>query len=196
MMSDDNIASDNASHEPAKSEDASDRANDAIAEAASESASTGQGGSLKQEVDAVIKRHAAYGLASGVIPVPLVDLTVSSTVQLRMIAQLAELYGIPFSEQVAKGTVASLVSSAIPLAGVGAATFSVMRAVPLVGPILGLATLPALYAAITYAVGRTFAWHFSQGGNFDTIDPKAFRARFSREFSKARDDAGSEQAAA
>ena len=141
---------------------------------------------LQRDVDAVIKRHAVYGVASGVIPIPLVDLTAASTVQMRMIAQLAELYGISFSQQVAKSTASSLLASVIPLTGFGAASFSLMRSVRIAGPVLGLATMPALYGAITYALGRTFAWHFSKGGTFDTVDPKAFRARFTGEFSKAR----------
>ena len=134
----------------------------------------------------IIRRHSLYGLASGVIPVPLVDLTVSSTIQLRMISQLANLYGIPFSEQATKGTVASLVASALPLTGFGTTSVSLMRAVPLVGPFLGLATLPALFAAITYGLGKTFAWHFAKGGTLDNFNTKAFRDRFRKEVVQAK----------
>ena len=157
-----------------------------IAEPSSSEESGAADSELQRDVDAVIKRHAVYGLASGVIPIPLVDLTAASTVQMRMIAQLAELYDIPFSQQVAKSTASSLLASVVPLTGVGAASFSLMRSVPVAGPLLGLATLPALYGAITYALGRTFSWHFAQGGTFETINPKAFRERFTGEFSKAK----------
>ncbi|XWN30012.1 MAG: DUF697 domain-containing protein [Devosia sp.] len=151
---------------------------------------------LKPEALEIVNRHSAYGLASGVIPIPLVDLTVASTIQLRMIAQLAELYGIPFHKQVAKSTISSVAASALPITGAGAAATSLARAVPVVGPVLGLATLPALYSAVTYALGRTFGWHFANGGTLETIDPKALRERFRREFKAARNDDAEEATAA
>lgn len=142
-----------------------------------------------KDADAIIKRHAAYAAASGVIPIPLADLAVASTLQLRMLGQLSELYGIPFSEQAVKGTVATLVASVLPLTGIGTATFSLMRAVPVVGPVLGFATLPALYSAVTYALGRTFAWHFAKGGTLQDLNVQDLGGKFKREFKKARPDA-------
>lgn len=141
---------------------------------------------FQRDVDAVIRRHSAYGLASGIIPVPIIDITVASTIQLRMIAQLADLYGIPFSEQVAKSTIAAIVASVVPFTGVGAASFSLVRAVPIVGPVLGLATLPALYGAVTYGLGKTFAWHFANGGTMGSLDPNTLQERFKGEFTKAQ----------
>lgn len=150
-------------------------------------ASAGSGnGELTERARKIIKRHAAYGAAGGLIPVPLVDIAAASTIQMRMISQLAELYGIPFSEQLVKSTVASLVASVLPQAGVGYATLSTVRVVPVVGTALSLATFPTLYAAITYALGRTFASYFANGGTIENLSVADVKDRFRTEFNRAR----------
>ncbi|WP_108661732.1 YcjF family protein [Acuticoccus kandeliae] len=141
---------------------------------------------LKDKARAIIKRHAAYGAAGGLIPLPLLDIAAASTIQMRMISQLAELYGVPFSEQIVKTTVTSLVASVIPQAGVGYAALSTVRAVPVVGTALGMATFPALYGAITYALGRTFASYFANGGTIENLTVGDVKERFKAEFARAR----------
>ncbi len=140
-----------------------------------------------EQVNEIIRWHAGYSAVGGLIPVPLLDIAASTTIQIRMISKLCRLYGVPFSEQAVKGTIASLVASVIPAAGVGYMTASAMRWIPLVGPILGFATFPALYAALTWALGRTFAWHFSRGGTLDNFMSDETKDRFRSEFATAKD---------
>src|SRR5690606_42113736 len=54
---------------------------------------------LPELVSHTIKRHAAYAAAGGLIPIPLVEVAASGTIQLRMIARLCDHYDLPFSEQ-------------------------------------------------------------------------------------------------
>lgn len=142
--------------------------------------------SLPDVVNSTIKRHAAYAAVGGLIPIPMVEVLASGTIQMRMIAQLAEEYGLPFSEQSVKASIAALVGSVLPVTGIGYGVFSLMRSVPLVGPILGFATMPALAAALTWAVGRIFAWHFASGGTIENFDPTAKREQFKREFEEGK----------
>ncbi len=141
---------------------------------------------LPSLVSDTIRRHSIYAAAGGLIPLPLVEVVASGTIQLRMIAQLADLYGLPFSEQAVKAAIGSLVASVLPVTGAGYATFSLVRAVPFVGPVLGIATMPALAAATTWAVGRVFAWHFAKGGTIEDFDASEKKEQFKREFQEGK----------
>ncbi|MEX0760428.1 MAG: DUF697 domain-containing protein [Tistlia sp.] len=141
---------------------------------------------LPAQVDETIRRHVAYAAVGGLIPIPLLEVVASGTIQLRMIAQLSDHYGLVFSEQAVKASIASLVGSTLPVAGLGYATFSLFRAVPVVGPLLGLATMPALAAALTWAVGRVFAWHFASGGTIEDFNAADKREQFKREFEEGK----------
>ena len=108
-----------------------------------------------------------------------------------MIAKLCDMYEVPFSENAIKASVATLVGSLLPVSSLGYTVLSFSRAVPVVGPILGLATIPALAAAATWAVGRVFAWHFAEGGTLDDFDAESAKDDFKREFEEGKSKAAS-----
>lgn len=134
---------------------------------------------------AIVRRHVPWSAGAGIIPLPGVDLAALIAVQLRMLARIADLYGVPFREQAAKSLLASTLGAALPgsLAGGVASAF---KAVPVLGTLAGIATLPALGAAATYAVGRVFVTHFESGGTLLDLDPARVEAHFRAEFAKAR----------
>lgn len=141
---------------------------------------------LPTTVNQTIRRHAMYAAAGGLIPIPLVEILTSGTIQLRMISRLCDAYGVPFSENAIKASLATLVGSLLPMSSVGYTVLSFTRAVPVVGGILGLATIPALAAAATWAVGRVFAWHFAQGGTLEDFDAEGAKDDFKREFEEGK----------
>lgn len=141
---------------------------------------------LPQLAHEIVNRHALYAAAGGLIPLPLVEVVTSGTIQLRMIAKLAEIYELPFSEQAVKAAIASLAGSVLPLSVVGRTTFSLFRAVPVVGPALSLTTVPVLSGAVTWAIGRVFAWHFTNGGTIENFDASAKAEEFKREFQEGK----------
>lgn len=142
------------------------------------------------EIDAVIRRHCWYGAAAGLIPVPGIDIAASATSQVHMVASLCSLYRIPFSEQAATSVLSALIVSALPHAALGQTGLSAVRAFPVLGPVLGVATVPACNAALTWALGRVFAWHFARGGTLDTIDLDAARVRLRDELRRMRSMVG------
>lgn len=141
---------------------------------------------LPELVSHTIKRHAAYAAAGGLIPIPLVEVAASGTIQLRMIARLCDHYDLPFSEQAVKAAIGTLVGSILPVSAAGYAAYSLFRSVPVVGPVLGVATLPLLAGASTWALGRIFAWHFAKGGTIDDFDASAKKEQFKREFQEGK----------
>ena len=49
---------------------------------------------------------------------------------------------------------------------------------PLVGPALGVLSMPAMAAAVTWAVGKVFMQHFASGGTLLDFDPEKTRTHF------------------
>lgn len=146
----------------------------------------------------IVNAHAAYAAAGGLIPLPAIDIAASATIQVGMAAKLCELYDLPFHQQAVKSTIGAFFASAVPKVGVGYSIFSLVKGVPVVGPLLGIATVPALNAALTWALGRVLMWHFAQGGTLESLESEDAIARFKQEFKDAKQrfgvgsDAGAE----
>lgn len=122
----------------------------------------------------VVDRYVLWSGAAGLIPVPFVDMTVVSGVQLQMLRRLAEIYGIKFSDNLGKSVLATLVGSIIPMtSGMGLA--SVTKAVPLFGTAVAVLSMPALSAGATYIIGRVFINHFESGGTLLDFNPPDYR---------------------
>jgi len=129
-----------------------------------------------------INRHTIMAAAGGLIPVPFVEMAAVSTIQLRMIAKLCDIYEIKFSEHAVKNSIGTLLATVLPVSGVGYAASAFLRGVPLVGSVFGMVAMPSLFAASTYALGRVFSWHFSKGGTIGNFDAEKMKDRFKEEF--------------
>lgn len=130
--------------------------------------------------------HVALAMSAGFVPLPILDLVAVSGVQLNLLRELGDLYGVPFTENRVKSLVTSLLggigSTSLAVASVG----SVAKVVPGLGPALGMVTLPVIAGAVTYAVGKVFTQHFESGGTFLTFDSLDARSGFQREFEKGK----------
>lgn len=135
----------------------------------------------------IIKNHVIISMGIGAIPIPLVDMAAITGTQLSMISKLANYYEVKFSTELGKSVLTSL------LAAVGSQTLatgtlgSAVKAIPVVGPVLGAVTYPAIAGATTYAVGNVFAKHFSEGGTLLDFKPAHMRDYFKEEFDKGKD---------
>ncbi len=128
----------------------------------------------------IVKKYAMYAAGAGLIPMPVVDFAAITALELKMLADLGGLYGIPFSQDKVRPIVGSLIGgySATRLGwGVGG---SALKSVPLLGQALGMISMPAFGAGVTYAIGRVFIQHFASGGTFLDFDPEKVRNYFSK----------------
>ncbi|WP_339775897.1 DUF697 domain-containing protein [uncultured Thalassospira sp.] len=133
-----------------------------------------------------IHRHSAYAAVGGLVPIPFLEMATSSTIQLRMIAKLCDIYGVPFSENAIKSSVATLVATVLPVSGVSYAAATFMRRIPVAGTFFGLVAMPTFAAACTYALGRVFSWHFAKGGTVNDFDAEEMKDRFQSEFAEGK----------
>jgi uncharacterized protein (DUF697 family) len=135
---------------------------------------------------ATIRHYTGWSAGAGFVPVPLVDMLLLMGVQFQMLRKLSDLYGVEFSEHIAKNLVGVLLGGLLPQTLSASLLGPVYRNLPGIGPLLGMIAVPAFYAAATHAVGQVFLQHFESGGTFLTFDPDKVRDYFRKEFDAAR----------
>lgn len=134
----------------------------------------------------LIKNYVIASVAASIVPVPLFDIAAVTGVQLRMIQKLSELYGKPFSANVGRNVVASLVGG---VAGYGVGitvASSLTKIIPGVGWMLGMVSLPVIAGGSTYAVGSVFVKHYEEGGDIFNLSTEAMRNFYKQQFEKGK----------
>jgi uncharacterized protein (DUF697 family) len=138
-----------------------------------------------QEAKNIIKNHVIGSMGISLVPIPLVDLLALTGIQLRMLHQLARLYRVPFSENLGKSLIISLVGGVMPTStAITLASF--VKAVPGLGTATGMVSVTLLGGATTYAVGSVFMQHFESGGTLLDFEPKAMREHFAKELRQGK----------
>ena len=117
----------------------------------------------KKKANKIVRFRTLLAAGFGFIPFPLLDAACILSIQLWMIRDLAKLYGIPFKKQLAQSIIGSLVGN---IGTVGA-----VKLIPGLGSLLGGGAVALSGGAATYALGKIFTQHFSQGGTLLTFDP-------------------------
>jgi uncharacterized protein (DUF697 family) len=135
-----------------------------------------------ERANAIVNRNVLWALSLGLVPVPLFDLIAQFAVQLKLLRELAQLYGVKFSEDLAKKLLSSLLSSASGVSLGMLATMSIGKLVPLFGTV----SMSIVNGAMTYATGRVFTMHFESGGTLLDFDPRKMRAHFEAEFERGK----------
>lgn len=138
-----------------------------------------------------IRHNVLWSVGAGIIPVAYVDTAAIMAVQIKLLKELSDIYGIPFRANVGKSAVAALLGGLTASGASGGLLMTglfhgLVRSVPVVGQLVGWAILPTFAAAVTYAVGRVFDQHFASGGTFLTFDPKKVEGYFREKFEEAR----------
>lgn len=102
-----------------------------------------------------VNKFAAWSAAVAMIPVPFFVLTVLVGLQLQLLRRLSKLRGVPFSRYLVRSIAASLAGSFIATLVGDEVLGSLVKIVPIVGPLLGVLALPFAAAATTWLLGRT-----------------------------------------
>lgn len=138
------------------------------------------------EANKTIRNYTLASLAPALVPVPMLDLALVTSVQLKMLHSLSKLYDIKFSKHLGKEAVASLMGGILPMATKHTMA-SFVKMIPFVGSAAGAISLMTLSGAATYAVGKVFVQHFESGGTFLTFDPEQVKEYFAKELEKGKE---------
>ncbi len=146
------------------------------------------------EALALTKRYAAFAGGAAFIPVPVLDLAAIAALQLKLVKDISDVYDVKFSSNAGKAAITALLSTIVPV-GAGITAASLLKAIPVLGTALGIASAPLFATAATYAVGRTFTMHFESGGTLLTFDAEKMRGFFKKEYEVATKSRSSSAAA-
>ena len=136
----------------------------------------------EQQARKVVKNYMWWSMGAGLIPVPFADLVAVSAVQLKMLAEVSKVYGMEFQENRGKAVVAALIGYVVPSTLSFGSVGSLLKAIPVVGTLVGAPSMVLFCGASTYAVGKIFIQHFESGGTFLTFDPIKVKEHFQKEF--------------
>jgi uncharacterized protein (DUF697 family) len=140
------------------------------------------------EADEVVAGHMFMALAVGLIPVPVADVAALMAIQVRMVANLADLYGVEFSQEVGHSLIGSLLGAGGSTLAASTVRRLLVRLVPIGGWLAGAVSGSAFAGASTFAVGRVFTDHFARGGTVESFDPDQARDYYVEQLEQGRDE--------
>lgn len=142
-----------------------------------------------EEAGKIIRRNIYWSLGAGIVPIPLFDLMAITGVQIKMIHSLSKLYNVPFSNDLVKSIVASLIGGMGSMSLAKSVGSSLMKIIPIGGRINQLVcglTLPLMAGAVTYAIGKIFVMHYETGGTMLNFNPAKMNEHFAEQFKKGQ----------
>ncbi|MBE9561560.1 MAG: YcjF family protein [Proteobacteria bacterium] len=119
-----------------------------------------------KQAHSIVNKYALGSMAVAIVPLPLIDLAAVSGVQLKMVHSISKQYEIPFSRNLVKPLIASLLGDIITVTMTRYVATNLVKLVPVAGQISGFASSAALFGSATYAIGKIFVEHFESGGTF------------------------------
>jgi uncharacterized protein (DUF697 family) len=117
---------------------------------------------------AIVARHAAYSAVGGIVPLPVASVAGITTIIIRMVKMLSNLYGVPFERDRARAIIVGLVGGTVPT-GFAAVTTSTLFYVVPSGALMGLVVSSITAIACTRSIGQIFIEHFESGATLHDL---------------------------
>jgi uncharacterized protein (DUF697 family) len=120
---------------------------------------------------AIVARHAAYSAVGGIVPLPVASVAGITTIIIRMVKMLSNLYGVPFERDRARAIIVGLVGGTVPTGFATVATSTLFFVVPS-GALMGLVVSSFTAIACTRSIGQIFIEHFESGATLQDLTIK------------------------
>lgn len=137
------------------------------------------------EADKIVNRYMLGAGAAGLVPLPVFDLVAITGIQLKMLHSLANLYELPFQDDLGKSLLSSLGSGSLSVMAGPRLAQAVLKVIPGFQLATGI-SIAALGAATTYAAGKAFTQHFEAGGTLLNFDAEEMRAYFTEKLHEGK----------
>ena len=127
-----------------------------------------------EAIEKLICQHVGFSMVAGAIPIPIVDIVAVTAIQMDMLRQMSNRYGLDFNEERGKSIAGALMGATLgaALGRIGASAF---KAVPGIGTLLGIGSQVIFAGASTYAIGKVFHSHFDADGTMFNFDTEKFK---------------------
>lgn len=144
-----------------------------------------------------VKKYTWLSAGAGLIPILMLDGAAVAGLQLKMLADLSKIYGVPFQKNRGKVAIATLGSFTVPHAaafgafgGLVTGAFlpvaCLVKGIPVVGSVAGAPIMSAFSAAYCWALGNVFLQHFASGGTFLDFDAEKVKEYFKAQYEEGR----------
>ena len=147
--------------------------------------------SIRSRGEELAKLYANWAAASGGIPVPLIDLAIITGVQVRLVASLADLYGVSISKHRARLALLSITGGGTAVAAAGVAKVALPGTLSIVGSasksaigfgtVLGSIAIGAFAYSSTILIGRLFMDAFEKSISFSKTEVDNMAEQYSKE---------------
>lgn len=142
--------------------------------------------SKRVQAEQIVRDYIPLAVGAGLIPVPGADLAAIGGLQLKVLAALAEHYGVAFTRAQAQVIVTSLLGAVGTTVLAGTMFLSLAKVIPGLGTLLGAASLPLAGGAITHAIGHLAIDHFESGGTMMDFDLDVAQRAFAQKLEAAK----------
>jgi uncharacterized protein (DUF697 family) len=103
----------------------------------------------------IVERHRNYAAVGGLVPLPAANIASVTALNLRMVKQLSEVYGVPFQRDRTRSLIIALMAGAAPT-GLGLAASSTLMWIVPGGLLWGLGVSAVTAGALTRGIGLVF----------------------------------------
>ncbi|MCB2198616.1 YcjF family protein [bacterium] len=141
---------------------------------------------LTPKADKVVRNHVIASMGFGLIPIPIVDIASLIPVQMSLVAELAELYGCSYKRDRDRSVMAGVLTGILSHHFASGKYRFLVHTIPVVGPLLSMATFPVFAGASTYAVGKVFIQHFETGGTLLDFKPEKVKSFFREQYEQGK----------
>jgi uncharacterized protein (DUF697 family) len=118
----------------------------------------------------IVHRYVLLSAAAGLVTVPVLDVTALGGLHIAMIKEITEYFDAEFAEHAARNIMIAIAASLVPGSIGSVIGRKILRALPFMTHGLGLATMSAFSAAVSYGLGVLFIRHFEAGGTLDSFN--------------------------
>ena len=124
---------------------------------------------------------------TALIPFVVVDVALTIGIQVKMIKDLCQLYGVPFKNENARAFISALVGGGVATIASSGLKSMLLKSLPHVGTTIAFLAQPALGFSTTYALGQVFVRHLENDGALDNFDAEKMRTSFREQLDKGKE---------
>ena len=140
----------------------------------------------EQQAQKALTKYVLWSAGAGLVPIHYLDLTAVAAVQLRLLAEISNIYGVPFRENLGKAAIAALGGFVVPHAAAYRTIGSLLKGIPVIGVLAGAPAMALFSGAYAWALGNLFIQHFESGGTLLSFNAEGLKNEFREQFQKGR----------
>jgi uncharacterized protein (DUF697 family) len=139
-----------------------------------------------EAADKLVRKFVLLSIGAGAIPFPIFDIAASVVLQLKLIQELSDLYGVDYRDDLARNAIGTCMTTSAGLMIGSRLGSSLSKFFPGAGTKFGIIRTATFFGASTHISGKILIMHFEAGGSLLNLDAVAMRKHYEREFESSQ----------